>query len=255
MIGLFDSGIGGLSVLTEIRSAAPETDLLYVADSARAPYGSRDLETVRRISHEIADWLARRGANPIVVACHTASAGALDSLRASHPGLSFVGMEPAVKPAAAATRTGVIGVLATSATFEGRLFRSVVQRYAGSSRILTKACPSWVGLVERGMLSGEVVEQEVSLAIRPMLEAGADRLVLGCTHFSFLRPVISAVAGEVEIIDPAPAVAAQALRLSNGDQGSGRLILAASGDPDELARLATDVGGVKASESVLPFPS
>lgn len=256
MIGLFDSGIGGLSVLRAIRAASPSADLLYVADRARAPYGSRGLGAVRAMSHEIADWLIERGADPIVIACNTASAAALSTLRRTRPAIRFVGMEPAVKPAAASTTTGVVGVLATETTFQGRLFQSVVSRHAADTRVIARACPSWVSLVERGELSGPQVETVVGEVVESLLAEGADLLVVACTHFSFLVPVITAMAGPgVRVVDPAQAVADQALRVAGDTGGQGILTLAASGDLAEFAHLAVTVGGVKGDGPVLPFPS
>lgn len=256
MIGVFDSGLGGLSVLTEIRRSLPSADLLYVADRARAPYGSRSLDEVKELSHEVAGWLLARSAETIVVACNTASAAALDSLRATFDQIPFVGMEPAVKPAASNTASGIIGVLATQATFQGRLFRSVVSRHAGASRVLERVCHQWVELVEKGQVDGPEVEEAVRLEVEPLLAVGADTLVIGCTHFAFLEPVIRRVAGEtVRIVDPAPAVAAQTARLCRVEHGSGRLTLAASDDTEEFARLAWAIAGVKTTQPVLPFPS
>ena len=254
VIGVFDSGIGGLSVLREIRNLRREFDLLYVADRARAPYGSRSLESVRDMSHQIAAWLVDRGASTIVVACNTASAAALESLRKTFDSVEFVGMEPAVKPAAAVTSSGAVGVLATEATFQGRLFRSVVTRFAGSAQIVTRSCPRWVELVELGQLEGRDVEEAVREEVEPLIADGVDLLVVGCTHFSFLIPVIERVAGEgVQIINPAPAVAAQTARVGRGETGTGRLSLATSGDPDEFEMLAMNVAGIKAVEPVLLF--
>lgn len=255
MIGVFDSGIGGLSVLRQIRAVLPLADLTYVADRANAPYGTKGLQDVRRLSHRIAGWLAERSANPIVVACNTASAAALHSLRDSHAGVSFVGMEPAVKPAASSTGTGVIGVLATETTFHGRLFASVVSRFGGSARIVPAACPEWVDLVESGEIAGPDAEEAVRTRVEPLIAAGADLLVIGCTHFSFLAPLITAVADErAQILDPAVAVAAQTARLSSESSGSGELVMAASGDLAEFEALAESVGGVKNHAAVLPFP-
>ena len=256
MIGVFDSGLGGLSVLTEIRRAMTSVDLIYLADRARAPYGPRTLDEVREISHEIAGWLVESAVETIVIACNTASAAALDSLRVDFADVSFVGMEPAVKPAAISTESGVIGVLATEATFQGRLFRSVVSRHAGASRVIERACPSWVDLVERGLVDGTQVERAVREGVEPLLDEGADALVIGCTHFSFLKPVITRVTGgAIRLIDPAPAVAAQTARVSRHQGESGRLTLVASGDTEEFAGLAWSVAGVKTSRPVLPFPS
>lgn len=256
MIGVFDSGLGGLSVLTEIRKLLPSVDLIYVADRARAPYGPRSLSDVREISHEVVAWLLQHPVDTIVVACNTASAAALDSLRADFTRVPFVGMEPAVKPAAGSTTSGVIGVLATEATFQGRLFRSVVSRHAGTSRVLERACPRWVELVEQGQVDGPLVEQAVRDEIEPLLEQGVDPLVIGCTHFSFLQPVIARIAGDsIRVIDPAPAVAAQTARVAGSRAESSHLKLVASGNTEEFSRLASTVAGVKTTQPVLPFPS
>lgn len=256
LIGVFDSGLGGLSVLTEIRRAMPSVDLIYLADRARAPYGPRSLDEVRKISHEVAGWLLDRPVETIVIACNTASAAALDSLRAEFEHVSFVGMEPAVKPAAVSTNSGVIGVLATEATFQGRLFRSVVSRHAGATRVVERACPTWVDLVERGQVEGPLVETAVREGVIPLLDEGANPLVIGCTHFSFLKPVITRVTGgAIRLIDPGAAVAAQTARVSPHQDESGRLTLVASGNTEEFAELAWTVAGVKTSQRVLPFPS
>ncbi len=255
MIGVFDSGVGGLSVLVEIKTLAPDADLLYVADRARAPYGIRSLDEVRSMSHEVATWLISQGAETLVVACNTASAAALDSLRESWPAIPIVGMEPAVKPAAATSETGVIGVFATEATFQGRLFESVVRDSARKAKMVTRACPEWVEMVERGEFAGPRVDATVAAALVPVMDEGADVLVLGCTHFSFLKPTIERIAGPgITVIDPAPAVAAQTNRVAGVIEGEGRVRLAASGDPSVFARLASGVGIVDSSGEVLPFP-
>lgn len=255
LIGVFDSGIGGLSVLKAIRDLAPRSDLLYVADRGRAPYGTRSLDEVRTMSHEIASWLVKQGATTLVVACNTASAAGLDSLREWSAEVPIVGMEPAVKPAAAATKTGVIGVLATGTTFQGRLFESVVSTHATNVDVVTRACPQWVELVEGGRFEGPDVESAVAAEISPMLDNGADVLVLGCTHFSFLRPVIERHAGTgTVVIDPIDAVAAQAVRIAGNSRSAGRMRLAASGDRSVFAKLAGLTGIGEWSGIVLPFP-
>ena len=210
MIGVFDSGVGGLSVLTEIRRMLPGADLTYLADRAASPYGQRSLEQVMALAEACTTHLLNRGADLIVVACNTASAAALHSLRAIHGGVPFVGMEPAVKPAASLTRSNVIGVLATAATFQGELFASVVGRFAGGMTVINQACPEWAGLVEAGIVTGPVAEAAIARDLKPVLAAGADTLVLGCTHYPFLSHLIAARAGaHVAIVDPAPAVARQ----------------------------------------------
>jgi glutamate racemase len=254
MIGVFDSGVGGLSVLVEIRRLLPSADLLYFADQGRAPYGVRTLGEVAALSGDVTDWLLERGAEVITIACNTASAAALHELRARHPGVRFVGMEPAVKPAALSTASGVIGVLATAATFQGELFASVVQRHASGARVLTMACPAWVELVEEGSLEGPETHRHVEDCLTGLLAGGADALVLGCTHFSFLVPVIEDVAGSgVAVVDPAPAVARQVERVAGNLDGDGRLILATSGDPEKLGDWAGRHAGIAATEPVLAW--
>lgn len=247
---MFDSGVGGLAVLREVRSRLPDSDLIYAADSARAPFGPRQLRQVAAISHEIAEWLVGRGASCLVVACNTASAAALDSLRRAHPDISVVGMEPAVKPAAAGTNSGKVAVYATAATFQGRLYDSVMARFAGSIEVLARACPEWVDLVERGVVSGAEAEASVRGVVEPSVRAGADQIVLGCTHFSFLEPLISAIGG-VPVIDPAPAVAAQVARVAPATAGTGSLTLATSGDMGRFAELAGALAGT--SGQVIPL--
>lgn len=213
VIGVFDSGLGGLSVAREIRRLDPDAGILYLGDRAWAPYGGRTLDELRMRSEAITAHLLAAGAESIVVACNTASAAALVHLRGLHPDVVFVGMEPAVKPAATLTRSGTIGVLATPATFRGDLYASVVDRFAGDVRVIETVCPGWVEAVERPTdpaRRAALVEEFV----KPTVAAGADVLVLGCTHYPFLVSEIRAAAGpDVAIVDPGPAVAAQVLRV------------------------------------------
>ncbi|MEQ1757374.1 MAG: glutamate racemase [Vicinamibacterales bacterium] len=206
-IGVFDSGVGGLSVLREIRRELPGESLLYVADSAHAPYGDKPAAFVIERSHALADFLIQQGATSLVVACNTATAVAIDALRATHT-VPIIGVEPAVKPAVEQTRAGVVGVLTTSRTAMSARFSKLLVRYGGATRIAVQPCPGWVELVERGDLGGREVEGRVREYVQPLLDQGADVLVLGCTHYSFLRPAIRDIAGDgVALIDPAPAVA------------------------------------------------
>lgn len=251
MIGVFDSGVGGLSVLRQARSLLPRADFMYAADRARAPFGVRPLREVEEISHEICDWLIAAGADCLVVACNTASAAALHSIRSANPDVPVVGMEPAVKPAAAVTATGKVAVFATEATFQGRLFDSVVRRFASGVEVLTRACPEWVELVEAGQVDGPEVELAVKAAVEPVSDSDADQIVLACTHFSFLTPVIEATA-RIPVIDPAPAVAAQLARVAPNTSGSGQTVLASSADTREFELLARQVAGI--STSVIPLP-
>lgn len=255
MIGVFDSGVGGLGVLSQIRVEMPDADLIYAADQARAPYGPRSLDDVADAANQVTSWLLDNGAETIVVACNTASAAALDHLRRAHPDTTFVGMEPAVKPAALTTTTGVIGVLATEATFQGELYSSVVRRHATGTTVITAACPDWVGLVERQETNGPRARALVADRVTPMLELEADCLVLGCTHFPFLTKLIQEVAGEdVKIIDPAPAVARQVKRVQPRESGNGSLTLATSGDPSNFADQVTRLIGFEPRETVLALP-
>lgn len=250
MIGVFDSGVGGLFVLTEIRRELPRADLLYVGDRERAPYGSKTLAEVESMSREVAAWLVHRGVTCLVVACNTASAAALDSLRAHYPSLPIVGMEPAVKPAALATKSGKVAVLATAATFQGRLFDSVVTRFAEGVEVFPRACPEWVELVEEGVVDGPRAVEIVREVVAPLAADGVDVIVLACTHFSFLVPVIERVTS-VAVVDPARAVAKQTARVAPDVSGDGRTTLASSGDAGEFARLAAAVASI--DQPVIPF--
>lgn len=231
-------------MLTEIRTLLPGARLLYVADRARAPFGPRSLEEVEQISLDIAAWLIGRGADCLVVACNTASAAALETLRRVHPRVPIVGMEPAVKPAAATSASGKVAVFATAATFQGRLFESVVSRFAVGVEVITRACPEWVELVETGRVEGEIVDDAVGSVVGPVVAEGADVAVLACTHFSYLKPVIERVGG-VPVIDPAPAVAAQTARVAPTQDGGPELTLAVSGDLELFARQAAALAGIE----------
>jgi len=213
-IGVFDSGVGGLGVLREIRSLLPGADLVYVADQAFAPYGERGLGAVRARAFAISDYLIDAGSSTVVVACNSASAAALHELRERFPSTSFVGMEPAVKPAAGVTRRGTIGVLATEATFQGELFASVVDRHGRGVSVVARACPGLAAAIEDG---GDF-DGLVNRYTEDVIGRGADTIVLGCTHYSFAADLIRAAAGPgVEVIDPAPAVARQTVRM-RGDR-------------------------------------
>jgi glutamate racemase len=213
-LGVFDSGVGGLSVLRAIRQQMPGQPVIYLADQAHVPYGPRSLEEVRAFSEAVTRFLLAQGARLIVVACNTASAAALRHLRQIFPETPFVGMEPAVKPAAEHTRTGVVGVLATPATFQGALYASVVERFANGVTLLQHTCPGLVAQIEAGQLDAPATRQILETALIPMIEQGIDTVVLGCTHYPFVIPLIRAIVGPgVRVIDPAPAVARQAGRV------------------------------------------
>ena len=213
-IGVFDSGVGGLSVLRAMRELMPEEPVIYFGDQGHVPYGPRPLEQVRDFSEAITRFLLDQDAKLIVVACNAASAAALHYLRERFPEVSFVGMEPAVKPAVEFTRSGFVGVLATPATFQGALYASVLERFANGAQVLQDTCPGLVGQIEQGDLDGEATRGILENALRPMLDRGIDTVVLGCTHYPFVIPLIEQIVGEnVRVIDPAPAVAKQAKRL------------------------------------------
>ena len=217
-IGVFDSGVGGLSVLREIRRELPGEDLLYVADSGHAPYGDKSTELIEARSIAIVEFLLSQHAKAIVVACNTATGVAIQTLRARFT-VPIVAMEPAVKPAAAHTRSGVIGVLATSRTIASDNFAKLHDRFGAEVKILMQACPGLVEQVESGDLSGDRTQALVKQYILPLLAQGADTLVLGCTHYPFLVSLIQEIAGSsVQIIDPSAAIARELRRrLANAD--------------------------------------
>ncbi len=213
MIGIFDSGSGGLSVLREIRKILPEKRFFYFADNAHCPYGEKSVEYIRDRCRSITECLLGEGAEAIVVACNTATAAAIGVLREEYP-VPFIGMEPAVKPAALGTQTGVIGVLATAGTLKGSKYLKTKGGFENEVRIVEHVGEGFVELVEKGILDGAEAEATVRRSLEPLLEAGADRIVLGCTHYPFLADVIARIAGpDVQIIDPAPAVARQLVRV------------------------------------------
>ena len=222
MIAVYDSGIGGMSVLRAIRDQDPDIDILYLADQARCPYGERAAEDIEAIARGCARWLIAQGAAPIVVACNTASAMALDHLRSAHPDIPFVGMVPAVKPAVALTKTGVVGVMATAATLKGRLLHDVTTRYAQQVQVVGRACHGLVDLVEAGDIDSPAARATLQQHISPLIEAGADVIVLGCTHYPFLSDTIRQIAPQVTLIDPAPAVARQALLVASSVASTSR---------------------------------
>lgn len=235
-VGIFDSGVGGLSVLAEFRRLAPERPVIYVADQAWAPYGERSLDAVRHRSVMITRYLIERGCGPIVVACNSASAAALRHLRDVFPATRFVGMEPAVKPAASRSETGIIGVLATDATFQGELYSSVVDRHSNGAEIVEQACPGLANAVERLGVAAPETRALVERYVTPLSDAGVDTVVLGCTHYSFLLPTIADVAGSgIVVIDPAPAVARQTLRLLDDVEDGGATDFLTTGSAEVFA--------------------
>jgi glutamate racemase len=245
-IGVMDSGIGGLSVLSHLHSLMPGANLLYFADQAHIPYGPRPVEQIQLFASGIVRFLIEMGADMIVVACNTASAAALDYLRHTYPHLPIVGMEPAVKPAAATTRTAKVGVLATPGTFNSHRYAGLMTRYAAGIEVYEDACSGLVQLIESGNLDTLETRSILERAVTPMLAAGIDTLVLGCTHYPFVIPLLKQVAGDgVAIIDPAPAVARHARNVLQQNNPavlittSGTLHCFTSGDEVKFAMMAS----------------
>ncbi len=209
-VGFFDSGVGGLCVRDAVRALLPLENTVYIADSAHCPYGRRPPEKIVEYARAHVRTLLGMDCKLIVVACNTASAAAIDVLRSEWPAVPFVGMEPAVKPAALKSHTAVVGVLATEGTFRGRLYRETRARFAKGVTVLACVADEFVQLVERGELDGEHAEAVVCAKVEPLLAAGADHLVLGCTHFPHLRSLIEKVCnGRATVIDSTAAVAAR----------------------------------------------
>ncbi|MGQ9724076.1 MAG: glutamate racemase [Tepidimonas sp.] len=256
-IGVFDSGVGGLSVLREIRRQLPAERLIYAADSGHAPYGDKSPAYVQRRAEHILRQFQRVGCKAVVVACNTVTGLSILALREQYPGWPIVAIEPAVKPAATLTRSGVIGVLATRNTVDSPGLARLIATHAAGVRVLPQACPGWVERVEHGELDGAQTEADVANRVRPLLAAGADVLVLGCTHYPFLRPVIQRVAGpDVTVLDPAPAVARElARRLAQTssaaqDLAAGDVTFWTSGDPSHVGHVISLLWG----QSVRPQP-
>jgi glutamate racemase len=233
-VAVFDSGVGGLTILREIQTALPRIPTVYYADQAHMPYGPQPAEVIHGYVEAAVRWLIERGAAVIVLACHSASATSLYRLRETFPYVPFVGLEPAVKPAAEATHTGVVGVLSTQVTAEGELYRRVVERHASHIRVITQPAPELVLLVEHGTLDGPEAHDAVARALEAMNEAGADQLVLACTHFPFLAPVLRQHT-KAALVDPSQGVTKQTARLlPPGLPGSGDRLYLTSGDPVRL---------------------
>jgi glutamate racemase len=213
-IGVLDSGIGGLSVLRHIHRLLPDHPTLYVADQAHLPYGPRPVEEVRSFVEAITRFLIAQGAAVVVLACNTASAASLYHLRETFPHIPFVGMEPAIKPAAEATRTGVVGVLATYTTAQGQLYQNTLRRFAADVQVITQVAPELVPLAEAQNQHTHEGRAIIRQVIEPLIQAGADQIVLACTHFPFVADAIQDMVGShVHLIDPSPAVARQVARV------------------------------------------
>jgi glutamate racemase len=241
-VGVFDSGIGGLSVAAAIRRRLPREDLVYIGDTAHVPYGSHPDTFIRSRAMHLAERLIDMGARAIVIACNTATAAAATELR-GRLDLPVVAMEPAVKPAALATRSGVVGVLATAGTLASARFAGLLDRFGDGIRVLTEPCPDLVDFVERGEVAGPAASRAVAVHVRPLIAGGADTVILGCTHFPFLRALVEDEAGpDVTVIDTEDAVARELERrlaeVGGTGAGDGRLTLFTSGDTDQFTEVA-----------------
>ena len=238
-IGIFDSGVGGLSVAREIRRALPAEDLLYVADTAYCPYGDRPIEEVRTRALAVGRYVQEAGAKLLVAACNTASGAALEDLRAALT-IPVVGLEPAVKTAVARTRARRVGVMATSGTLRSDRFARLLSAYADGVQVLSQPCPGLADLIEEGHLDGEVLGARLEELTRPLREAGVDMVVLGCTHYLFVAPALERVLGPgVALVDSAPAIARRTAQLLGQAQqgrrdGAGGLRVLTTGEPEKV---------------------
>ena len=257
-IGVFDSGVGGLSVLRAIRAALPHEHLVYVADSGHAPYGDESEEHITQRTLTVSSWLAEQGVKAITIACNTATVVAAKTLR-EQTHLPVVAIEPAIKPAVALTRSGVVGVLATRQTVQSASVARLVDLYGADKRIVLQGCPGLVEQVERADLHSADTEALLRQFISPLLEQGADTLVLGCTHYPFLRDLIQRLAGQgVTLIDPAEAVArelarrlAEAGRLSAASQW-GEVQFFTSGDVAQAQAVMSHLWDTPLTVQALP---
>lgn len=216
---MFDSGVGGLSVWREIVRELPHESTVYFADQAHVPYGPRHPDQIRRFCDAITRFMIDLECKAVVVACNTASAAALKHIRETFPDLPSIGMEPAVKPAAAITQSGVVGIMATPATFQGRLFKATAGRYASGIKLINQVCDGLADHIELGDLDGPSTDAILKKFLEPILSAGADTIVLACTHYPFVIEPIRRLAGpRVHVIDPAPAIARHVRRVLEGQQ-------------------------------------
>jgi glutamate racemase len=242
---LFDSGVGGLSLLGALRARLPGASIHYVADSAHAPYGELDDDAIVQRSTRIAAHLVAHGAQLIVVACNTATAVAVAELRRIHAALPIVGIEPGLKPALARTRSGRVGIMATSATLRSPRFRALLAREGGGAFVHLEACAGLAAAIEHGEIDDPLVAQSVERHSRALREAKVDCVALGCTHYPFVRAAIEQALGPgILVIDTADAVAAQVERLCDGltqaesTAGASSCLLETTGDADRLRRFA-----------------
>ena len=249
-IGIFDSGVGGLSVAREIRRALPGEDLLYVADTAYCPYGDRALEDVRERALAVGRYVEGAGAKLLVAACNTASGAALEQLREALA-IPVVGLEPAVKTGAAVTRNGKVGVMATAGTLTSARYARLVREHARGIEVQPQPCPGLADLIEEGHLDDERLHARLEQLTRPLRDAGVDTVILGCTHYAFVSGPLGRVLGPgVQLIDSAPAIARRTEHLlgedgSPGADGPGRLAVLTTGDPHKVAPVVVRLWGAE----------
>lgn len=246
-IGFFDSGVGGLSILKHCLEVNPEYDYVYFGDSTNCPWGTKPFSFILNRSREITDFLISKGSQLIVVACNSATVNAISYLRKEYP-IPFVGVEPGVKPAATNTSTKKIAVLLTKAASRGTRFFDLVDKFAEGVEVLTFPAPGLVEFVEDGILDGEVVEKSLINILQPVIDSGIDQLVLGCTHYPFLLPVISRLLPKsISLIDTGLPVAKRLktdLESKGITKGTGKISLYTSGDPVKFAELASRFLGI-----------
>jgi glutamate racemase len=247
-VAVFDSGIGGLSVAREVRRLLPAEPLLYLADNAYVPYGDRTPDEVRIRSVAVGEWMERQGAKVLVVACNTASGAALEALR-ERLAIPVVGLEPAVKPAVRATRTGKVGVMATVGTLRSERFARLVKNHANGAQVIPQPCPGLADLIEDGHLGDDLLRERLRDFTAPLKAAGVDTVVLGCTHYLFVRDAIAEALGPgVHILDSGEAIARRVRQVLGeagtlAEGGAGRLRFLTTGDPAEAAPVVERIWG------------
>lgn len=255
MIGVYDSGVGGLSVWRELYKIMPEQDYIYVSDGAYCPYGNKPIEFIIERADAITRFFLSKGAEVVVIACNTATAAAVEYLREKYP-IPFVGMEPAIKPAALTSSSGVVGVLATANTFKGSLYNNTLEKFASNVKVIEKVGSGLVECVEAGKTEGEEVESLLHRYIDEMKSEGADAIVLGCTHYPFLEGAINRIAGgNMKIFNPAPAVAMQTKRvmesISNRKPSNSVYSFYSTGDTKIMRSIVSQIDPTISSKSFI----
>ncbi len=255
-IGVFDSGLGGLSIWKELEKQLPNESFIYFADSGNCPYGPKSVDEIQSLSHKIVRFLIHKECKLIVVACNTATAAAINSLRTTYS-IPFVGIEPAIKPAALKSKTRSIGILATQGTLEGQKFKDTSQKYAGNVTVHMQIGKGLVEIVERGATESQAAEKLLRTYLQPMLDGNVDHIVLGCTHYPFLIPMIRRIVGKgISIVNPANAIGLQTKRLLERyklnafKDGRGQNLFFTSGDPIPLRNLVRKIKGEKITPSI-----